>query len=171
VSEPERIAKRLARAGLWFSLLSGLSYFSYYYFTGLALEGQANLANKPIEDATALAPSIIKSFTAFYKKEEDPSVTLAAFDLSKIELMTSQLDMLSNAMIAAMPKSFKSIGKARSYAAEYASGDTDISAIDLGYFADSLVTAGAGLGMMMPGMIREAMSAGAPPSPPPSASP
>jgi len=101
------------------------------------------LATKPPKDAAALAPSIIKSFTAFYKKEDDPSVTLAAFDLSKIELMTSQLDALSNVMMAAMPKSFKSIGKARSYAAEYASGDTDISAIDLGYFADSLITAGA----------------------------
>src|SRR4051812_43544541 len=102
-----------------------------------------DLATKPVEDAAALAPSIIKSFTAFYKEEDDPSVTLAAFDLNKIELMTKQLDTLSNAMIASMPKSFKSIGKARSYAAEYASGDTDISAIDLGYFADSLVTAGA----------------------------
>ncbi|MEO7912106.1 MAG: clostripain-related cysteine peptidase, partial [Roseiflexaceae bacterium] len=101
------------------------------------------LANKPPQNAAALAPSIIKSFTAFYKEEDDPSVTLAAFDLSKIELMTKQLDTLSGAMIAAMPKSFKSIGKARSYAAEYASGDTDISAIDLGYFADSLITAGA----------------------------
>jgi hypothetical protein len=101
------------------------------------------LATKPPQNAAALAPSIIKTFTAFYKEEDDPSVTLAAFDLSKIELMTKQLDTLSNAMIAAMPKSFKSIGKARSYAAEYASGDTDISAIDLGYFADSLVTAGA----------------------------
>src|SRR5205823_2529347 len=101
------------------------------------------LATNPPKDAAALAPSIIKSFTAFYKKEDDPSVTPAAFDLSKIELMTSQLDALSNVMMAAMPKSFKSIGKARSYAAEYASGDTDISAIDLGYFADSLITAGA----------------------------
>jgi hypothetical protein len=102
-----------------------------------------DLATKPPESAAALAPSIIKSFTAFYKEEDDPSVTLAAFDLSKIELMTKQLDTLSSAMIAAMPKSFKAIGKARSYAAEYASGDTDISAIDLGYFADSLVSAGA----------------------------
>jgi len=101
------------------------------------------LATKPPQDAVALAPSIIKSFTEFYKEEDDPSVTLAAFDLNKIELMTAQLDTLSSAMIAAMPKSFKSIGKARSYAAEYAAGDTDISAIDLGYFADSLVTAGA----------------------------
>jgi len=37
----------------------------------------------------------IKSFTAFYKEEDDPSVTLAAFDLTKIELMTKQLDTLS----------------------------------------------------------------------------
>jgi hypothetical protein len=101
------------------------------------------LATSPPQTAAALAPSIIKSFTAFYKEEDDPSVTLAAFDLNKIELMTKQLDTLSSAMIAAMPKSFKSIGKARSYAAEYASGDTDISAIDLGYFADSLIVDGA----------------------------
>jgi hypothetical protein len=101
------------------------------------------LANQPPQTAAALAPSIIKSFTAFYKQQDDPSVTLAAFDLNKIELMTKQLDTLSNVLIAAMPKSFKAIGKARSYAAEYAAGDTDISAIDLGYFVDSLVSAGA----------------------------
>src|SRR3954447_9072550 len=29
-----------------------------------------DLANKPVENATALAPSIIKSFTAFYKEED-----------------------------------------------------------------------------------------------------
>ncbi|HET9223947.1 MAG TPA: clostripain-related cysteine peptidase, partial [Roseiflexaceae bacterium] len=103
----------------------------------------SDLTRKPPQNAAALAPSIIKSFTAFYKKEDDPSVTLAAFDLTKIEQMTGQIDALASAMIETMPKSYAAIGKARSYAAEYASGDTDISAIDLGYFADSLVTAGA----------------------------
>jgi hypothetical protein len=44
-------------------------------------------------------------------------------------------------MIDSMAKSYKAIGKARSYAAEYASGDADISAIDLGYFADTLAGA------------------------------
>ncbi|HEU5102892.1 MAG TPA: clostripain-related cysteine peptidase, partial [Roseiflexaceae bacterium] len=100
-----------------------------------------DVAKKPPQDAAALAPSIIKSFTTFYKEEDDPSVTLAAFDLNKVEQMTSQLDALAGAMIGAMPKSYKAIGKARSYAAEYAAGDTDISAIDLGHFADSLVAA------------------------------
>src|SRR5207249_1543597 len=103
----------------------------------------SDLARKPPQNAAALAPSIIKSFTAFYKKADDPSVTLAAFDLNKIDQMTGQLDALASAMIETMPKSYAAIGKARAYAAEYASGDTDISAIDLGYFADSLVTAGA----------------------------
>ena len=102
-----------------------------------------DLAVNPPQDAAALAPSIIKSFTAFYKEEDDPSVTLAAFDLNKVDQMAGQLDALANAMITTMPKSYAVIGKARSYAAEYASGDTDISAIDLGYFADSLVAAGA----------------------------
>jgi hypothetical protein len=103
----------------------------------------SDLAQKPPQDAIALAPSIIKSFAAFYKEEDDPSVTLAAFDLNKVEQMTSQLDALAGALIAALPRSFKTIGKARSYAAEYAAGDTDISAIDLGHFADSLVAASA----------------------------
>jgi hypothetical protein len=102
-----------------------------------------DLTRKPPQSAAALAPSIIESFTAFYKKEDDPSVTIAAFDLSKVDKMAGQLDALASAMIETMPKSYRAIGKARSYAAEYASGDTDISAIDLGYFADSLVSAGA----------------------------
>ena len=103
----------------------------------------SDLAGKPRQDAAALAPSIIKSFAAFYKKEDDPSVTLAAFDLNKIDQMTNQLDTLANTMIETMAKSYAVIAQARSYAAEYASGDADISAIDLGYFADSLVAAGA----------------------------
>lgn len=97
-----------------------------------------DLATSPPDDAAALAPSIIDSFTEFYEEENDPSVTLAAFDLSMIEQMTEELNTLSNAMIETMPNSYKAIGEARAYAAEYASGDTDISAIDLGYFAESL---------------------------------
>jgi Clostripain family len=102
-----------------------------------------DLARAPQIDAAALAPHIIRSFAAFYKKDGDPSVTLAAFDLNKIDQLTSQLDTLAGAMIDTMPASYAAIGKARAHAAEYASGDTDISAIDLGYFADSLVANGA----------------------------
>ena len=101
------------------------------------------LVRSPHEDAAALAPSIISSFASFYKKDGDSSVTLSAFDLTKIDALANQLDTLAGAMIETMPASYKLIGKARAHAAEYASGDTDISAIDLGYFADSLVTAGA----------------------------
>ncbi|HEU5014382.1 MAG TPA: clostripain-related cysteine peptidase [Roseiflexaceae bacterium] len=100
-----------------------------------------DLAKKPGNDAVALAPSIIKSFTAFYKQEDDPSVTLAAFDLTKVDKMSAQLDTLSTTLINAMPDSFAAIGEARAHAAEYASGDTDISAIDLGYFANLLAAA------------------------------
>lgn len=102
-----------------------------------------DLVREPDLDAVALAPSIIDSFTAFYEAEEDPSVTLAAFDLSEIAQMTDQLDTLATAMIETMPDSYSAIGEARAYAAEYAAGDTDISAIDLGYFAESLIDAGA----------------------------
>ncbi|HEU5087961.1 MAG TPA: clostripain-related cysteine peptidase [Roseiflexaceae bacterium] len=104
----------------------------------------ADVAKRPPGDGMALAPSIIKSFTAFYKQEDDPSVTLAAFDLTRMSQMTDQLDTLADAMITSMPTSYKAIAKARSMVAEYASGDEDISAVDLGHFADSLVSAGAG---------------------------
>ncbi len=101
----------------------------------------SDLAKKPQNDAVALAPSIIKSFTAFYKEQDDPSVTLSAFNLDDIDQMTTQLDTLARTMIDTMPASYKAIAKARSYAAEYASGDSDISAVDLGNFADSLASA------------------------------
>ncbi len=101
----------------------------------------ADLIQKPNTDAAALAPSIIKSFTAFYKEEDDPSVTLSAFDLNKIDLMTTQLDTLANALVKAMPDAYAAIGAARAHAAEYASGDTDISAIDLGHFVNLLAAA------------------------------
>jgi len=86
----------------------------------------SDLARRPPQNAAALAPSIIKSFTAFYKQQDDASVTLAAFDLNKVGQMTGQLDALAGAMLESMSKSYKVIGKARSYAAEYASGDADI---------------------------------------------
>jgi hypothetical protein len=42
LSEGTRAGAKLARFGLWLSLISGLSYYSYYFFTGEALIGQAN---------------------------------------------------------------------------------------------------------------------------------
>jgi hypothetical protein len=41
-SEGTRTGARLAQIGIWLSILSGLSYFSYYFVTGLALQSQAN---------------------------------------------------------------------------------------------------------------------------------
>ncbi len=41
-SEGTRAGAKLARIGLWLSIISGLSYFSYYFVTGFALESQAN---------------------------------------------------------------------------------------------------------------------------------
>jgi hypothetical protein len=41
-SEGTRAGAKLARIGIWLSLISGLSYISYYYVTGLALQSQAN---------------------------------------------------------------------------------------------------------------------------------
>jgi hypothetical protein len=42
LSEGTRAGAKLARLGIWLSLLSGLGYLSYYYVTGLALQNQAN---------------------------------------------------------------------------------------------------------------------------------
>ena len=41
-SEGTRAGAKLATLGLWLSLISGLSYLSYYYVTGLAVQSQAN---------------------------------------------------------------------------------------------------------------------------------
>jgi hypothetical protein len=41
-SEGTRAGAKLARAGLWLSLVSGLTYFSYYAVTGMALQSQAD---------------------------------------------------------------------------------------------------------------------------------
>ena len=98
----------------------------------------ADLKRDPAQDAAALAPSIIKSFMASYKGEDD-SVTLAAFDLGKVAALSQHLDALSQAMIAEMPRAYTAIGAARAAAIEYASGDKDISAIDLGSFTRALL--------------------------------
>jgi hypothetical protein len=41
-SEGTRAGLTVARWGLWLSLFTGLGYYSYYYFTYLAIRGQAN---------------------------------------------------------------------------------------------------------------------------------
>lgn len=41
-SEGTRAGGKIANAGLWLSIVSGLTYFSYYFVTGLALQSQAN---------------------------------------------------------------------------------------------------------------------------------
>src|SRR5262249_38452375 len=41
-SEGTRAGAKLARVGLWLSVISGLCYLSYYFATGLAVESQAD---------------------------------------------------------------------------------------------------------------------------------
>jgi hypothetical protein len=98
----------------------------------------ADLKRNPTQDAAAIAPSIIKSFMAFYKGEDD-TVTLSAFDLTKAEGLAARLDALAKAMIAEMPRAYKAIGAARGQALEYAAGDKDIGAVDLGSFTRALL--------------------------------
>lgn len=52
-SEGTRAGAKLASLGLWLSLISGLSYLSYYFFTGGALHSQAHafLMEKSDEDS------------------------------------------------------------------------------------------------------------------------
>lgn len=104
----------------------------------------ANLQRRPNVDAQAVAPLIIKSFSDFYKRAGEDSVTLSAFDLEKLPAVHERFAALSDALVDDLKGSYKAIGKARAYAAEYGEGDDSIGAIDLGFFARSLVRAGAG---------------------------
>jgi len=104
----------------------------------------ASLQRKPAVDAQAVAPLIIKSFSDFYKRAGEDSVTLSAFDLEKLPDIQQRFGELSDALVDDLKGSYKAIGKARAYAAEYGEGDDSIGAIDLGFFARSLVRAGAG---------------------------
>ncbi len=96
------------------------------------------LADDPGQDAAAIAPAIVKSYMAYYRRQKDPSVTLSAFDLHKVPAITQRFDELTLALQDNLVDGYKTIAKARTYAATYASDDNDYSAIDLGHFAQMI---------------------------------
>ncbi len=102
-----------------------------------------DVTRKPDISPEAIAPVIVKTFNDFYRRQGETSVTLSAFDMDKINAVQQHFETLSEAMIDDMGDSYKAIGKARAYAAEYGEGDESIGAIDLGFFANSLVRQGA----------------------------
>ena len=60
-SEGTRAGAKLARLGIWLSLLSGLGYLSYYYVTGLALQSQANAFLMEKSEDGGFFPRLIES--------------------------------------------------------------------------------------------------------------
>ena len=75
-SEGTRAGAKLARAGIWLSLVSGLSYLSYYFVTGLALQSQANaFVMEKTDDDSGFFPRLREGAT-------DPVQLNAAFLLT-----------------------------------------------------------------------------------------
>ena len=62
-SEGTRAGAKLARLGIWLSLLSGLGYLSYFYVTGLALQSQANTFHPEKSDDGGFFPRLIEGAT------------------------------------------------------------------------------------------------------------
>jgi hypothetical protein len=76
-SEGTRAGGKLARIGLWLSIISGLSYLSYFYVTGLALENQANaFLMEKTDDDSGFFPRLREGAT-------DPVQLNAAFLLTR----------------------------------------------------------------------------------------
>jgi hypothetical protein len=59
-SEGTRDGASLARFTLWFSLVTGLGYFAYYYVTGLALINQANTFLLELKPESGFFPNLVK---------------------------------------------------------------------------------------------------------------
>lgn len=102
------------------------------------------LADDSAQDGFAIAPVIVESYTESFEGSDADDVTLSAFDLAKLGLITEQLDALSGAMIGEMDSSFDAIGQARSFVNVYApSYPEEFNAVDLGHFASLLPEQGA----------------------------
>jgi hypothetical protein len=103
-----------------------------------------HLVKKPEQTATEIAPEIVRSFIQFYRQEKEPTVTIAAYDLTRIRQLTASFDTLASALIADLPSSRSAIRRALTYTNRYAPDDDDLSTIDLGSFAQLLIDQKAG---------------------------
>jgi hypothetical protein len=93
------------------------------------------LNRDPAQDAAPVAASIVDSYKQYYESGNDDTVTLAAFDLEKIEAVRAGLGSLSDAMLSDLGGSYQAIAEARSAAAAYSQPKPEeFSAVDLGDF-------------------------------------
>jgi hypothetical protein len=94
------------------------------------------LNENPQQDPATLAGAIVDSYRQYYEEGNDDTVTLAAFDLDKIDAVRDGLGTLSDAMRADLNESYQAIAEARSGADAYSQPKPEtFSAIDLGDFA------------------------------------
>ncbi|HEU5099897.1 MAG TPA: clostripain-related cysteine peptidase [Roseiflexaceae bacterium] len=102
------------------------------------------LNRDPAQDASAVGTSIVDSYQQYYQDGNDDTVTLAAFDLQKIEAVRDGLGSLSDAMLNDLGGSYQAIAEARSAAAAYSQPKPEeFSAVDLGDFTRLIERQGA----------------------------
>jgi hypothetical protein len=102
------------------------------------------LNRDPAQDAAAVAVTIVDSYRQYYEDGNDDTVTLAAFDLQKIDAVRAGLGTLSDTMLNDLGGSYQSIAEARSAAAAYSQPKPEeFSAVDLGDFTRLIERQGA----------------------------
>ncbi len=102
------------------------------------------LSQDPQQDAHAVASAIVETYMDSFSLGMADEVTLSAFDLERLDPLTSEVDQLAQAMIADMRGSYTAIGQARSFVDVYApSYSEEFNAIDLGHFVELLPEHGA----------------------------
>ena len=78
-SEGTRAGAKLARIGVWLSLVSGLGYLSYYYVTALALESQANAFLMEKGEDTGFFPLMLEGAASPVKTNAAFLMTMPAY--------------------------------------------------------------------------------------------
>ncbi|MCS7290596.1 MAG: clostripain-related cysteine peptidase [Roseiflexus sp.] len=102
------------------------------------------LVDNPQQNAAAFGTAIVETYREFYESRDDPTVTLAAFDLKRANDLRQKLNALSDAMLAGLGESYTAIAEARSFVDVYSQpAPEEFSAVDLGHFARLVVDRGA----------------------------
>ena len=102
------------------------------------------LQDDPSQPSAAVAGAIVDAYQAYYQDADDDTVTLSAFDLSKIGAVQDGVDRLASAMLADLGQSYQPIAEARSSAEAYSQPKPEeFNAIDLGDFTRLISRQGA----------------------------
>lgn len=101
----------------------------------------AALEANPTQDAPALAKMTVESYRAAYSGPtlNDPTTTLAAFDLAQIQNLASGISDLSNSLIVNVDAEIQAIKEARAATPIYSPGYLFYH-VDLGQFLDQLAS-------------------------------